>query len=47
MALTDLNTELQKQSFSFDSLSEQKMIEGLRNALLDTNSEVQNNAVKW
>jgi cullin-associated NEDD8-dissociated protein 1 len=47
MACTDLHSELQKASFVFDLQSEQKLIEGLVKALLDSNSEVQNMAIKW
>jgi cullin-associated NEDD8-dissociated protein 2 len=47
MACTDINSELQKPLFVFDSQSEQKLVEALAKALLDSNSEVQNMAIKW
>eukprot|EP00116_Pleurobrachia_bachei_P001870 sb/3462132/ len=46
MALTDLMTELQKESLSLDPDSEEKICQRLLKLLGDKNSEVQNLAVK-
>ncbi|KAJ3362638.1 hypothetical protein HDU91_003334 [Kappamyces sp. JEL0680] len=47
MACIDLFHELEKPSFLFENSSETKVVDALLAALSDSNSEVQNNALKW
>jgi hypothetical protein len=47
MALNDLTNELQKENFSLEDSTEQKVIRAVLKLLEDKNGEVQNLAVKW
>lgn len=47
MALYDLNTELQKESFRIDESSQRQLAEVVLKLLDDSSSEVQGMAVKW
>jgi cullin-associated NEDD8-dissociated protein 1 len=47
MAINDLHNELQKPEFVLDSQTEPKIIDAVLKLLLDSNSEVQNMAIKW
>lgn len=47
MALNDLTNELQKENFSLEDSTEQKVLRAVLKLLEDKNGEVQNLAVKW
>jgi hypothetical protein len=47
MALNDLTNELQKENFSLEESTEQKVLRAVLKLLEDKNGEVQNLAVKW
>ncbi len=47
MALNDLTSELQKESFTMDEPSERKLVAQVIRNLDDKNSEVQNLVVRW
>jgi len=47
MALNDLTSELQRDSFSIDEVSERKLVAQVIKNLDDKNSEVQNLVVRW
>jgi cullin-associated NEDD8-dissociated protein 1 len=47
MALNDLMNELQKSTFTNDSVVETKVVAAVLKLMGDKNTEVQNLAVKW
>lgn len=47
MALNDLMSELQKDSFIMEPMIESKVVRAVLQLMDDKNSEVQNLAVKW
>jgi hypothetical protein len=47
MATNDLFNELQKDDFILDASTETKVIDSVLKLLSDSNSEVQNMAIKW
>jgi hypothetical protein len=47
MGVSDLKNELEKPEFNLDFSTESKVIDAVLKSLKDSNSEVQNMAVKW
>jgi hypothetical protein len=47
MALSDLYTELCKETFKIEPATEQRLVTTLLNLLKDTSNNIQELAVKW